>query len=133
MTRIVLMFVAAFGLVSCSIGKDVPLAENEITKFHQLLNAEKFDQIVASAGPELSADPKLPKLLGVVHTKLGAMKKTKQVGWNDNANTSGHFVTLNYESNYEKGTAAENFVYRIIDGRASLVGYHINSDALIFN
>ena len=40
-------------------------------------------------------------------------------------------VTINYQAQYEKGAASEQFVFRIDGGKALLAGYNINSDALI--
>jgi len=125
----------AVALAGCSIGQDVPLAEAEATNFHKLLDAGKFDAIWQGASADLTSSPKanFEKLLDAVHRKLGAFKGAQQQGWNDQATTSGHFITLTYQSHYEKGDAAENFVYRIDGGKAHLAGYHINSDALIYN
>lgn len=124
---------ALFLVAACSIGKDVPQAEKGVAQFHAMLNAERFKDIVSASGPEIQGDPKFEKLLQVVNKKLGHKVTSTQVGWNDNSTTGGHFITLNYETTYQNGIAAESFVFRIRDGQASMVGYHVNSDALIFN
>ena len=41
--------------------------------------------------------------------------------------TNGHFVTLIYHAKFARGAAEENFTFRIDNGRASLVGYHITT------
>ena len=70
-------------------------------------------------------------LLQAVHKKLGNLRSTVPQGWNVNYQTSGTFVTLGYATHYAEGDASEQFVYRIKDGKALLVGYNINSNALI--
>jgi hypothetical protein len=70
-------------------------------------------------------------LLEAVHRKLGELKSADKQNWNINFHTSGTFVTLTYKTSYSEGDAAEQFVYRIDGGAASLAGYHINSNALI--
>lgn len=128
--------ILALTLSACSIGKDVPLAENGVKTFHSQLAADQIDAIVAASGPELTAGParaRFTQLLTVVRKKLGRPTGDKQVGWNDNINTGGHFISLDYQSKYERGDAAENFVYRVDGEKLVLAGYHVNSDALILN
>ena len=127
---------AALARSACSIGKDVPLAEAGAARFHQSLDAGKFAETWQSAAPELRAATPQDKwlaLLDAVHRKLGKFRTSKTIGWNDNFNNGVHFIVLNQEAQYERGTAQEQFVYRIDAGKAALAGYHVNSDALILN
>ena len=50
-----------------------------------------------------------------------------------NYNSSGTSVTLKFKTQFERGTGAETFVYRVTGGKAPLASYHINSDDLITN
>jgi len=123
-------------LSACSPGADTEAAEKSIASFHADLNAGKLDKIYDDSGSELKAaanKDKFTKILNAVHTKLGMFKNGKSVGWNDNVTTGGHFVTINYQATYDKGAAAENFVFRVAGGGSALVGYHVNSDALLLN
>ena len=125
---------ASAALASCSPGADTKAAENGISSFHSDLNAGNFDKIYDGTGPEfkaVSTKDKFTQILKVVHSKLGGFKNGKSVGWNDNVTTNGHFVTMNYDANYEKGPASENFVFRVSGSEATLVGYHVNADALL--
>lgn len=136
MRRTVTMMLGALALAGCSIGADVPIADKAIVGFHNQLNAAQFEPIYAQSSKEMkdSTPPaRLTALLEAVHRKLGLFKSGKSVGWNDNVNGSGHFIAINYQASYEHGPAAENFVYRIDDGKATLAGYHVNADALILN
>lgn len=129
-------FGLALAVAACSTGKDVPAAEASVKAFHDRLGAGQIDAIVASSGPELSAPetkPRFTQLLAVVARKLGQPKAAKQVGWNDQVTTGGHFITLNYASDYARGKAAETFAFRVVDGKPVLIGYNVNSDALILN
>jgi len=104
--------------------------------FHSDLNAGNFQRIYDTSDAQLKAatdKEKFGKILNAVHSKLGLFKSGKSAGWNDNATTGGRFVTISYEAAYQKGSAQENFVYRIDGNSAALVGYHVNSDALLLN
>ncbi|GAA0320648.1 hypothetical protein GCM10009087_33710 [Sphingomonas oligophenolica] len=124
------------GLAACSAGEDVPIANKAVARFHMMLDAGQNAQIYGDSAPEMktaASEAKLTTLLAAVHRKLGTVTKAEQTGWNDQINTGGHFVTLNYTTTYARGEAAETFVYKITDGKAQLAGYNVNSDALIVN
>lgn len=130
------VLIATVSLAGCSPGTDVPAAERAIVEFHSDLNAANFQKIYDSGDADLKAattKDTFGKILNAVHSKLGLFKTGKSADWNDNATTGGHFVTINYQAAYQKGSAVENFVYRMDGNRAALVGYHINSDALLLN
>ncbi len=63
--------------------------------------------------------------------KLGSLKSSKKKTWNVTHGTGGTLVKLAYESEFDAGRATETFVYRIKDGKAVLVAYHIDSNALL--
>lgn len=134
MRRMAMVMIGALALAGCSMGADVPLANKAIDGFHAALNAGQFGAVYAGAAKDMKdATPqeRLVALLAAVHRKLGQFKSGKAVGWNDNVNTGGHFITVSYAATYEHGPAAESFVYRIDNGQAALAGYHVNADALI--
>ncbi len=117
----------------CSIGKDVPAVEASVREFHGAINDAKVERIVAAAAPELQREPNFLRLLQTVQKKLGRVVSAKQIGWNDQATTGGHLVSLSYETKFERGAATENFAYRLDSGKPVLAGWHITSDALILN
>ena len=134
--RLLAIIAAALALSACSIGKDVPVAEAAVARFHQQLDAGRFADTLENTTPQLAAAAGREKwlaLLTAVHAKLGKFRSAKTVGWNDNFTNGDHFITLNVASQYERGTAQEQFVYRIWGEKALLAGYHVNSDALILN
>lgn len=67
------------------------------------------------------------KFFDAVRFKLGNVKNTKQVGWHVDFQSSGNIVTLTHESQFEKGTAAEVFMYRMGNQHVVLAGYRIES------
>ena len=136
MRKALLGFFVLLVLSACSAGKDVPVAETGVADFHQKLNNGDFDTIANEASADFKAATKQDdfiKLLSVVHRKLGNFQGGKSTGWNETVATGGTTVTLNYSAPYDNGTADENFVFRIEEGKAVLLGYHINSMALILN
>jgi Protein of unknown function (DUF3887) len=123
-------------VAACSPSADTKVAEDAISSFHADLNAGNFDTIYDRSASDMKAatsKDKFAKILNAVHSKLGLFKSGKSDGWNDNVTTGGHFVTISYQASYERGAAAENFVYRVEGPQAVLAGYHINSDALLLN
>ncbi len=126
----------AAALSACSMAKDVPAATVEIDRFHASLNAGRFEPVWQAAAPDLktaSPEPAFVRLLYAVHRKLGAFKSGKATGFNENVSGAGTFVSIGYASSYQRGSAIEQFIYRIGEGRPTLAGYHVSSDALILN
>jgi hypothetical protein len=134
--RWAVVLVAAALLAACSVSKDVDLAQAAIAQFRELMVAQKFDQIYAEAADELKkakSEPEFTRLLSAVERKLGPVKNAQSNGWNVNWNQSATTATLRFNTQFEKGTGAETFIYKITGGKAQLVSYSINSDDLITN
>jgi hypothetical protein len=129
------LFLAALaGLAACSPGNDVPAAERGVAAFHAALDSGRYAAIQASSSAEMKGTTSaadLTRLLEAVHDRLGAFRAGSTRSWNDSRTTSGRFVTLDYAATYERGSAEENFVFRIDGDHATLAGYHVNSNALI--
>jgi hypothetical protein len=129
-----LVLTAFAALAACSPGADVPAAEQRVAWFHAALDSGRYAAIHASSSAEMKGTTSaadLTRLLAAVHDRLGRFRAGKTRSWNDSRTTSGHFVTLDYAATYERGSAEENFVFRIDNGGAALAGYHVNSNALI--
>jgi hypothetical protein len=109
-------------------------AEGEISNFHQSLDAGQFEDIYNKAGDGFkTGTPKAETLafLEAVHRKLGKVKETKRGTWNVTHNTSGHFVTVQYETEFIEGKGTESFVYTISGSKVYLYSYNVNSTALV--
>lgn len=135
--RLLVPFAAAAMLGGCGIKESFEKADVAIASFHADLDAGKFDKIWTSADPDLRKATRkgdFEKLLKAVHTKLGAVKTTRQVGWNTNATTSGTFLTATFQTTFEKGSGNEQFTYRKGKGDAvTLVRYGIDSQDMMLN
>ena len=102
--------------------------------FHSELNAGNFDQIYEdSASDWKQASPKddTIKLFTSIHNKLGGFISATQTGWHVNYGTAGTIVTIVDDSKFQKAQGVETFTYRVSGSTAQLVGYNINSRALL--
>ena len=98
--------------------------------------AQQFGQIYSEASDELkntTGEQDLVRLLSAIDRKLGPVTSAAKDGWNVNYTPSGTSATLKFNTQFERGTGAETFVYRIAGGKAQLAGYNITSNALITN
>ena len=132
--RALIALAGAIVLIGCSVSDDLDLAEKAVPKFRELLDSGRFETIYGAAADELrnaTRQEDFIALLAAVHRKLGNTKQSSRQTWHVNYNASGKFVTLIYTTLYAEGDATERFTYRLRDDQALLVGYHINSSALI--
>ncbi|TME74753.1 MAG: DUF4019 domain-containing protein [Chloroflexi bacterium] len=113
-------------------------AETAIARFHEQLDAEKYDEIWMEADDafkKVTAQADFSALLGAVHRKLGRVVSTTQTGVfsQDRAGTdiSGSFISFTYETTFADGSGTEKFNWRVDGKQVRLVGYNINSNALI--
>jgi hypothetical protein len=134
--KFVALLLGVGALASCSVGQDLPAANAAVGAFHQKLNAGDFAGIYDAASPDLknlSSQADFTQLLSAVHRKLGNYQSGSAGSWNDNVNTTGHFISLTFSAKYERGSADESFVYRVDGAKLALAGYHVSSNALIVN
>jgi hypothetical protein len=98
------------------------------------MDSEQFTQIYSEADDALRAVTKQQDFLAfvsAVHRKLGRVQNASQTSFLVNFSTSGTRVRLNYQTKFDGGDAQEEFIWKIKGDQAALVGYHINSTALI--
>src|SRR5690348_908310 len=92
-------------IVGCSDtvnGKAV--AEPEVIRFHQRLNAREFKQIYQSAGSEFKnalPESKAVALFDAVNRKLGQFQQTKEVNWRVNTYNLVTTVSLVYATKFQ--------------------------------
>jgi hypothetical protein len=121
---------------ACNPAKNLQTGDTAVTTFHQQYNQQQFAAIYAgsdAALKEASPEPDFTRFIAAVRRKLGAERTAKRTGWNVQAATGGSFVTLTYDTQFEKGDAAETFRLRISGGKAQIMGYNITSPALVTN
>jgi hypothetical protein len=129
------LLLVGFSLCSCTgTVADVAAARKAVVHFHQQLDQEKYADMYAEAAPELREATKQQDflaLMSAVHRKLGVVQDATQSQFNVNWTTSGTRVHLNYQTKFAGGSATETFTWKTGGDRPSLVGYNINSNALI--
>lgn len=131
MKRYALGVLAALALAGCSMGQDLTSGGAAVDAFHKQMDAGQFAAIDAAAGAEIKASPGgLAPILEQIHARLGNVKSTTRTGFNDRIDNGDHRLELMYDTKFERGDGAEEFVFRMIDGKPVLIGYHVKSDAL---
>jgi hypothetical protein len=121
-------------VAGCGGKQQIANAEAAVTQFHVQLNDGNFDPIYTdsdSAMKNASSREKFVAFLEAVHRKLGSVKSANRKTFFMNYGTSGKFLRLTYATQYDADNATEEFVFRVNGNDVTLVGYHINSEALI--
>jgi hypothetical protein len=134
MKRWLLPIAVAMSLAGCSAPADTKAAETGITDFHREMDAGQYAPIYDASASDMKSSisrDDFVKFLSGLHGKLGPYRSGKTTGWNVNYGTGGHLVTLTHEAQFERGPGTEQFIFRVSDEKASLVGYHINSNLLV--
>jgi len=125
--RVFVLALAAL-LAACSGPESVQSARKDVDRFHRQLDAQQLDAIWNGSSQDLrisASREAFDGLLTRIHENLGNAVSTKQVGWATNINGNGSFVTLNMQTQFERGSGREEFVFRNTDGKFALAGYHI--------
>jgi hypothetical protein len=109
-------------------GKGV--AEPEVVRFHELLNAGDLEKIYSTTAVEFQQSAPKEKILALfsaIKRKLGPYQSSKELNWNVNTYNLTTNVVLVYQCKYEQGEATETFTYRISNEKPQLLGYNISS------
>jgi len=125
-----LLLVAA----ACNPANAIPAAEATVARFHQQYNQQQLDAIyggTTASFKENTSRADFGKFAGAVRRKLGAEVGTARSGWNVQALAGGTFVTVTYDTRFEKGPGVETFRVRVSGKTGQLDGYNINSSTLI--
>jgi hypothetical protein len=133
-TALSLLLLLAMMSAGCGASKDLANTDIAVSKFHSQLDAGSFEQIYEDSSDAMkNAAPKqkFVDFLTAVHRKLGFVKSTSRRGFNINWGTSGKTVRVGYATQFDQDTAEEQFVFHVRGDDAQLIGYHINSDALV--
>src|SRR6266508_954891 len=92
-------------------------AEDAVARFHQQLDGERWDEMWEEADDLFKGSTtrvKFTELFAAIHRKLGNVTSSKQ-------------------TEFAEGRATEKFNWRVYGQRVRLVGYNVNSSALITN
>jgi hypothetical protein len=123
---VTLLLLVSATSVSCSLksltaGKQA--SERAVAQIHKQLDEERYGEIYTGAHEEFrktSKEPDAIALFEAVHRKLGLLKVSNLSGFYVNATTGGTFVTLNYNTDFTEGSAAERFVFKM-DGEKAVL------------
>jgi hypothetical protein len=132
--RTLLAVVAVSIFAGCGLTKGKEAATKAVDKFHQQFNDSKFTEIYSAATPAFktsATEADFMKFIQAVRRKLGAFKSSTSSGWSANATTSGTFVALSFNSEFEQGRAVETFTFVVSGASATLQGYNVNSPKLV--
>ena len=130
--RYAMLLAAALAVTGCSMGQDMSTTDAAVADFHSKMNGGQFKAITDASGPEIkNGATDFTAFAERLHGKLGTFKSGNRQGFNDNINNGGHLFTATYASVYSSGPATENFVYRLNSGKPVLIGYHVESAALL--
>jgi len=127
---VVLALGAAAG---CSkTGVSIQAADVATQDFRQRCERKEFGQLYAGASPEFRAgasEALFVELMKNISQRLGSWQSARSLG-NTKVSGEGDKVVFQFKSQFSKGEATENFVWRNQGGKPILVGYHINSRTL---
>lgn len=109
-------------------------AERATEEFHRHFSAGQDDAIYDAADPaykgSLSRESNR-SFLSRIRRKMGDCRDSQATRWFVNSTTNGTFVTLRYAVKCSSGDLQEEFVWRILRGRAVLVRYKVDGAALL--
>lgn len=134
MRMLLIAAAALLGAAGCSASENIGAAEREVERFHRLAAEGQADRLYEQATEDfkrMASARDFRDLLEVVNERLGDVRSANRQGWHVNYAPGGAVVTLTYDTQFERGRGVEQFVYRLEDERALLLGYHINSNSLI--
>lgn len=130
------ILVVAISLLGGGCAKSRQAASSATQEFRRRAFAEDWLSIYKGSAPEFQksvSEADFVKMMNGVRGKLGGWKSSQDPLWNVNVGTGGRIVTLKFQSQFEKGAATEDFVWRIENDQGILVGYHINSPIFMVN
>jgi hypothetical protein len=121
-------------LIGCSQSDDQQPTEAAVNQFHRLYGAGRYADIYRAAEGEFQAtgpEAEFVAFLRSIHERLGAFRDAQRRSAETRpSNRGGTLVHLTYASRFEHGAAREAFTYRVTNGRAVLLRFDIDADAL---
>jgi hypothetical protein len=124
------VIVSALVVAGCG-GTDA--AKRGVEEFRSRAAQRSYAEIYRAGAAELrqgTTEEQFARFMTAVDRKLGAWQSAEEPAWNVMRGTAGHLVRLTYQSQFERGGANEQFLWRVDHGEAILLGYHVNSPLL---
>ena len=132
--QLIVILIGALILTCCNPVKSTAEADKAAVELHALFDAEDYGKIFDTAHADFKASqPKAETInfLRSIREKLGTIKSTNRTGWQANSVNMKTNVVLTFETEFENGKGVETFTYRIENGKATLLGWYVNSKALV--
>jgi hypothetical protein len=120
----------------CSFKDSLKTANQSVVNFHTDFNAQRFDDILANASQEFQragTAEQSRRFFSTVRRKLGEAGQWSVASWRVNVTPSGSIVNIRCKTKFARGDGDESFVWRIVGKDASLINYHIDSQALVLD
>jgi hypothetical protein len=128
-----LLLLALVVLAGCHPVQDSSQVDAAVDKFHERLAAGDNDSIYREAGPEYQRSIDIEtnqRFLARVERKLGTPGKGSRLNYNVKYSSGEAVVNTQYDVKFTNGDATESFIWRVKDGRATLLGYTVDSPVL---
>jgi hypothetical protein len=130
-----LLVLVVWGAWQCGSGFRMAsqLSEPAVQQFHQELDAGQYEAICGQAAEGFcanGADGDTVRFIRGVHEKLGDAGAAQRGMINVNTNTSGTFVTIQYNTSFALGPAQETFTWVKSGSTLRLYRYSVQSNAL---
>ncbi len=109
-------------------------SDTAVAKFHERLNAEQYAEIYSESDDlfkNAGSEEEMLKFFKMVHQRVGNETDTKRLTFGINKTFQGTFVRATYQSEFDTGPASETFTWRVAEPEYVLVGYNVNSKALL--
>jgi len=110
-------------------------AKTATERFHLKLDLGQFDSIYQQADPDFrkaGAEKEANALWRMVQRRFGSLQSDSLLNWNVSVTTNnGTVVRLVYYTTFSKAKGTETFTWRLRNGKPALLGYNINSPALL--
>jgi hypothetical protein len=137
MRTLVSLLILSIALITSGCGgmaNGKKAAEQGVADFHKLYNDGKLAEIYTGGHVKLKAaatEKQFLEFVSAVHRKLGKVTQTSTAGFNIRTFNLITTVVLTQSTTFEQGTGTEGFTFQMVDGKAILLGYNINSTDLI--
>lgn len=131
--RSLFVMAACLVMLSCGLAENVVLADEAVAEFHERYNAVALDDMydAAAAGiRQQQTRAEFAKAIGAIRDQLGLARGSQRTAFQTTAGSGGAFVQIEYQTEFEKGRAIEEFVWEVAQGKALLKGYTVTTQTL---
>jgi hypothetical protein len=130
-----LLVLVAWGTYQCTSALRMAsrLSEPAVRQFHKQLDAGQYEATCGQAAEGFcasGAEGDTMRFLKGVHEKLGNTGAAQRGNMNVNSSSSGTFVTVQYNTTFALGPAAETFTWIKSGNTLRLYKYEVQSNAL---